>query len=137
MRTYSELITLPTLEERFKYLLEGKKPTDETFGSLRYANQMFYRSVEWSQIKRQVHVRDNGCELAHEDYPISGRIYVHHIEPITIDDIEHSSDKLFDLDNLVCTSFKMHQAIHFGDVKFLEIYQWKERSENDTSPWLF
>lgn len=136
MRTYSELILLPTLEERFKYLAKGAKPTDETFGSDRYANQQFYKSIEWTQAKRRAHIRDNGCELGLEDYPISGRIYVHHIEPITIDDILNASDKLFDLENLICSSFKMHQAIHYGDESFLEIYKWKERTPNDTVPWL-
>lgn len=136
MKTYSELILLPTLEERFKYLAKGAKPTDETFGSDRYANQQFYRSIEWTQAKRRAHIRDNGCELGLEDYPISGRIYVHHIEPITIYDILNASDKLFDLENLICVSFKMHQAIHYGDESFLEIYKWKERTPNDTVPWL-
>lgn len=136
MKTYSELILLPTLKERFNYLAQNAKPTDETFGSSRYTNQQFYRSVEWSQAKRKVHIRDNGCELGLSDYPISGCIYVHHINPITIDDIENASNKLFDLENLICVSFKMHQAIHYGDESFLEIYNWKERSPNDTVPWL-
>lgn len=136
MKTYSELILLPTLEERFRYLAQNARPTDETFGSNRYFNQQFYRSLEWQRAKRLAHIRDNGCELGLEDYPITGRVYVHHIEPITIDDIEYASDKLFDLENLICMSFKMHQAIHYGDEQFLEIYKWKERLPNDTSPWL-
>lgn len=136
MKTYSELILLPTLEERFEYLARGSKPTEETFGSHRYSNQKFYRSIEWSYAKRKAIIRDNGCEFGLENYPISGRIYVHHIEPITIDDIENALDKLFDLENLICMSFKMHQAIHYGDVSFLEIYKWKERTPNDTVPWL-
>ena len=136
MKTYSELILLPTIEERFKYLSRDSKPTEETFGSDRYINQRFYRSIDWQHTKRHAIVRDNGCELGLDEYPISGRIYVHHIEPITIDDIEHASDRLFDLENLICVSFKMHQAIHYGDESFLEIYKWKERAKNDTSPWL-
>ena len=136
MRTYSELILLPTLEERFEYLSQGVTPTNETFGGERYMNQRFYKSVEWTHAKRHAHIRDNGCELGLEEYPISGRIYVHHIEPITIDDIDRSSNKLFDLENLICMSFKMHQAIHYGDKSFLKIYEWKERQPNDTVPWL-
>lgn len=136
MKTYSELILLPTLEERFKYLAQGAKPTEETFGSNRYVNQQFYRSQEWAYAKRHAIIRDNGCELGLEEYPITGRIYVHHIDPITIDDIENASRKLFDLENLICVSFKMHQAIHYGDESFLEIYEWKERTPNDTIPWL-
>lgn len=136
MKTYTELISLKTLDERFQYLSKGVKPTQETFGNERYLNQQFYRSLEWSKIKREAHIRDNGCELGLEDYPISGRIYVHHINPITIEDITHSSNSLFDLENLICCSFKMHQAIHYGDKSFLEIYKWKERTENDTIPWL-
>lgn len=136
MKTYSELILLPTLEERFDYLAQGSKPTEETFGSDRYINQQFYRSQEWSHTKRHAIIRDEGCELGLKEYPITGRIYVHHIDPITIDDIQNASQKLFDLENLICVSFKMHQAIHYGDKSFLEIYEWKERTPNDTIPWL-
>lgn len=135
MKTYSELILFPTLEERFEYLARGSKPAEETFGSERYINQQFYRSYEWQHVKREVHIRDLGGELGLEEYPIHGRIYVHHIEPITIEDIVKRSSKLFDLENLICCSFKMHQAIHYGDLAFLEVYHYKDREPNDTAPW--
>lgn len=135
MKTYSELILLPTLQERFEYLAQGAKPTDITFGSERYVNQQFYRSQEWRHAKREAIIRDIGCELAHEDYPIQGRIYVHHIEPIILEDIHKSSSKLFDLENLICCSFNMHQAVHYGDKTFLDKYEFAERKPNDTAPW--
>lgn len=135
MKTYSQLILCTSLKDRFEYLSQGAKPTDPTFGSERYLNQQFYRSAEWRQAKRHAIIRDNGCELAHPDYPIQGRIYVHHIEPITLEDILNSSSKLFDLENLVCCSFPMHQALHYGERSFVDKYEYSERAEHDTAPW--
>ena len=131
-RTYSELITINDYYERLKYLMLNGRVSELTFGSHRYLNQVLYSSKEWQRVRREVILRDNGCDLAHKDYPISGRVYIHHLEPITIEDIQERSPNVFDLNNLVCVSFDTHQAIHYGtQVK----QEWKPRTENDTIPW--
>ncbi len=115
MKCYSELLLLPTLEQRYYYLRQSKKPYERTFGDNRYLNQMFYASTEWQSIRRQIIIRDKGCDLALDGYPVGDRGYVHHINPITIDELEHGDDCLFDPENLILCSFKTHNAIHFGE----------------------
>lgn len=134
IRTYSELITLPTFEERYKYLRLGGVVGKETFGFDRYLNQIFYKDKEWLRVRDDVIIRDNGCDLGIEDRRVYGRILVHHINPITKDDILNRSRKLFDLENLICTSKLTHDAIHYGDDSIL-FKDPIERTKNDTCPW--
>ena len=134
IRTYSELIKLPTFEERFRYLsLEGVVGAS-TFGFDRYLNQVFYRSQRWKRIRDHVILRDNGCDLAMEGYEIHDRILVHHMNPITIEDIERESEYLIDPEFLISTVHNTHNAIHYGDENLLPILPI-ERRPNDTCPW--
>ena len=136
IRTYSELIKLPTFEERFRYLsLEGVVGAS-TFGFDRYLNQVFYRSQRWKKIRDHVILRDNGCDLAMEGYEIYDRILVHHMNPITIQDIERESEYLIDPEFLISTVHNTHNAIHYGDENLLPILP-VERRPNDTCPWKF
>ena len=134
IRTYSELMRLPTFEERFRYLkLDGLVGKD-TFGFDRYLNQEFYRSKEWKEVRDFVIVRDNGCDLGVDGYEIVGRIYIHHMNPITVNDIVHSSDFLLNPDYLICVSHNTHNAVHYGDEDLL-VTAPVERRKNDTCPW--
>lgn len=135
MRSYKKLITLPTFDERFKYLMLKGHVGEETFGIERYLNQKFYRSKEWKQIRRDVIVRDDGCDLAIDGEQIGGMIFIHHINPITIDDIKKGSKKVFDLNNLVCVSKKTHEAIHYGNEDYIYYTKPVVRKPNDTCPW--
>ena len=134
IRTYSELITLPTFEERFKYLQLGGKVGEDTFGHDRYLNQMFYTSDEWRRIRRDVIVRDNGCDLGIQDREIHGLIIIHHMNPITIEDIINRSEFLLNPEYLISTIKNTHDAIHFSDERIL-ITDPIERRPNDTCPW--
>ena len=134
LRTYSELITLPTFTERFKYLqLSGSVGVD-TFGYDRYLNQLFYRSREWRQLRDELIIRDNGCDLAMDGYDIYGRIIIHHLKPITKDDILDRTEYLMNPEFLICTTHNTHNAIHYGDESLL-ITEPIVRSKNDTCPW--
>lgn len=134
IRTYSELITLPTFEERFRYLQLGGKVGKDTFGHDRYLNQMFYTSDEWRRIRRDVIVRDNGCDLGIQDREIHGLIIIHHMNPITIEDIINRSEFLLNPEYLISTVKNTHDAIHFSDERIL-ITDPIERRPNDTCPW--
>lgn len=134
MKSYSELIRIPSFEERFRYLKINGIVGEETFGCDRYLNQIFYKSEEWKRIRRRVIIRDNGCDLAWEEYEIKGIIIIHHINPITKEDILDRSSKLFDLENLICTSVNTHKAIHYGNEEMLP-KKIVERTMNDTCPW--
>lgn len=137
MRTkrYSELQKLNTFEERFEYAkLDGQVGLD-TFGFDRYMNQQFYRSKEWRDIRDKVIIRDNACDLGMPGHEIRGRVYIHHLNPLTPEDIEESTDLLFDLDNLICVSQETHNAIHYGDDSILDKYKIIERTPRDTCPW--
>ena len=134
IRTYSELITLPTFEERFRYLQLGGKVGEDTFGHDRYLNQMFYTSDEWRRIRRDVIVRDNGCDLGIQDREIHGLIIIHHMNPITIEDITNRSEFLLNPEYLISTVKNTHDAIHFSDERIL-ITDPIERRPNDTCPW--
>ena len=136
LRTYNEMILLPTFEERFKYLKIGGKVGGETFGWDRYFNQAFYKSREWLHARQEVILRDNGCDLAIEDREIMGKVIVHHMNPLTLDQIEEGGPELFDLQNLVCVSHETHNAIHYGDEHLLIPTNFVERRPNDTCPWL-
>lgn len=134
IRTYSELITLPTFEERFRYLQLGGKVGEDTFGHDRYLNQMFYTSDEWRRIRRDIIVRDNGCDLGIQDREIHGLIIIHHMNPITIEDIINRSEFLLNPEYLISTVKNTHDAIHFSDERIL-ITDPIERRPNDTCPW--
>ena len=134
-RTYSELIRLQTFEERFKYLKLGSKVGKETFGFDRYFNQKFYRSTEWKQIRNYVIARDQGCDLAIFDRQICGRIYVHHMNPISLDDIKDATEYLLNADYLVCASKETHDALHYGDGSLLMTSKPVERTPGDTKLW--
>lgn len=134
IKTYSELIELPTFEERYRYLrLRGSVGVD-TFGFDRYLNQKFYRSAEWKRVRDQVIVRDNGCDLGIEDRMIPGRILIHHMNPITEKDILYMTDALMNPEYLICVSHTTHNAIHYGDEDLL-ITTPVVRRKNDTCPW--
>ena len=134
IRTYSELILLPTFEERFKYLQLNGRVGDNTFGFDRYINQKFYRSAEWKRIRDYIIIRDNGCDLAADGYEIHGRILIHHMNPITISDIKSSTEYLMNPDYLICVTHNTHNAIHYGDEKQI-ITGPIVRTKNDTCPW--
>lgn len=134
IRTYSELITLPTFEERYRYLRIGGRVGEETFGFDRYLNQIFYKSDKWLRSRDYVVVRDNGCDLGIEDRKIYGRILVHHMNPISIDDILQESEFLYDPEFLISTIKNTHDAIHYGDESLLFTMP-TERRRNDTCPW--
>lgn len=133
-KTYSELIKIKTFEDRFRYLKMESVIGEQTFGGHRYLNQILYQTEEWKSTRREVIIRDDGNDLAHEDYHIFGSIYVHHINPISIDDILKKRPCVFDLDNLVSTSFKTHNAIHYGSENSLP-KNIIERKKNDTCLW--
>lgn len=134
IRTYSELITLPTFEERYRYLKLGGRVGEETFGFDRYINQIFYQSDEWKSIRDFVIVRDGGCDLGMPDREIHTRILVHHMNPIRQEDILRRSKFLLDPEYLICTIKNTHDAIHYGDESLL-ILAPIERKRNDTCPW--
>lgn len=133
-KRYSELILLPTFEERYKYLQLNGVIGDETFGFDRYVNQMFYRSQEWKQVRDYVIVRDNGCDLGIEGHEIRGKILIHHMNPIEIKDIQQVNKFLLDPEYLITTMLSTHNAIHYGDESLL-VKDPIERSKNDTCPW--
>ena len=135
MRTYSELIALPTFEERFQYLKLDQRIGEDTFGFDRYLNQRFYRSEEWKQVRNEVIVRDNGCDLAIPDREIFGRIIVHHMNPISLDDIDGNEKYILDPEYLITTFKTTHDAIHFGDESILLESEPTIRAQNDTCPW--
>lgn len=134
IRTYSELIKIPTFEERFEYLNLDGKVGEETFGFDRYLNQVFYKSDEWKSIRNEVIIRDNGCDLGIEDREIHGRIIIHHMNPITVDDIIHRNEDILNPEYLICVTDNTHKAIHYGDEDLL-IKDLIERTKNDTCPW--
>lgn len=134
IRTYSELIALPTFEERYRYLKLGDRVGEETFGFDRYLNQTFYRSPEWRALRDEIIVRDNGCDLAMEDREIFGRILIHHMNPIRAEHILERSDYLLNPEFLICVTKTTHDAIHYGDETSL-ITVPIERTRNDTCPW--
>lgn len=134
IKTYSELITFPTFEERFQYLRLNGFVGKDTFGFDRYLNQIFYRSKEWKSIRDFVIVRDNGCDLGVEGYEIHERILIHHMNPISIEDIENKSEFLLDPEFLISTVHNTHNAIHYGDESLI-IKAPIQRTRYDTCPW--
>ncbi|BDE87909.1 hypothetical protein CE91St42_23670 [Oscillospiraceae bacterium] len=134
IRTYSELITFPTFEERYQYLRLNGSVGRETFGFDRYMNQFFYRSPEWKKVRNEVIARDNGCDLGVEGREIFGRVLIHHMNPISPEDIRDRSDLLLNPEFLITTVHNTHQAIHYGDESLL-ILSPIQRARHDTCPW--
>lgn len=134
IKSYSELIMIPTFIERFEYLKIGGRIGEETFGFDRHLNQTLYRSPEWKRFRREIIIRDMGCDLACEGYEIIGKILIHHINPISVEDVVNRSYKIFDKDNVICTSLNTHNAIHYGDADLL-VTEPIIRTKNDTCPW--
>lgn len=133
-KTYSELRSFSTFEDRFNYLKIFGEVGKDTFGYDRVFNQKFYHSKEWRRIRDYIIVRDNGMDLGVDDHPIKGQILIHHINPITLDDIKESNDCLFDENNLICVSKITHNAIHYGYEETLP-KKYEERKPNDTCLW--
>lgn len=134
IRTYSELVKLPTFKERFEYLALSGEVAKETFGFDRYLNQNFYRSKEWKRIRDQVIIRDSGCDLGIEGYNIYGKIVIHHMNPVSKNDILDITDYLLNPEYLICTTHETHNAIHYGDESLL-VLDPVVRAANDTCPW--
>ena len=134
IRTYSDLRNYKTFIERYRYLkLVGVVGAD-TFGTDRYINQMLYKSYRWRKIRNEVIIRDNGCDLGVDGYDIYDKIIIHHMNPLTIEDIEEEKDEIFDPEFLISTSFRTHNAIHYGDESLLPA-EPIERRPYDTCPW--
>lgn len=133
-KTYKELIAMDDFLDRYEYLRIGGIVGESTFGSNRYLNQILYRSYDWKKFRREMIIRDNGCDLAHPDYEISGIIVLHHINPITIDDVKNRRRCVFDPENVVCVSHRTHEAIHYGDDTLL-MKGPVVRRPGDTIPW--
>lgn len=134
MRTYTKLSHFQTFKERFDYLKLNGMVGKDTFGFDRWLNQRFYNSAEWKHIRNYVIIRDNGCDLGLAGNDISGKILIHHMNPISIDDIENRSDILLNPEYLICVSHNTHNAIHYGDSDLL-LKIPLQRTKNDTCPW--
>lgn len=134
MRTYSEMVREPTFEGRFEYLKLGGAVGSMTFGFDRYINQMFYGSREWKDIRQDVIYRDNGCDLGVKGHEIQGALLIHHINPIGVDDIKHREDWILDPNNLITTTQRTHNAIHYGD-RNLILVPSEPRKPGDTKLW--
>ena len=134
-RTYDELIKLQTFEERFEYLRLNGQCSETTFGGHRLLNQMLYKSPQWQEVRRRCIIRDDGCDLGIKGRPISGKIIIHHINPITIEQVQNFDPAVFDLNNLVCTAEGTHRQIHYGDGSSLIPSELVERKPGDTKLW--
>lgn len=135
IKTYTELSKLPTFKERYQYLRLGGRVGKETFGFDRWINQFFYqRSREWKRVRDHIIVRDNGCDLGVDGYGIHGKIIVHHMNPISMEDFERESEFLLEPEFLICTTHNTHNAIHYGDENLL-LTGPIVRTQNDTCPW--
>ena len=135
IKCYSELITLPTLIERYEYLRIGGNVGEDTFGYDRWINQIFYNSQEWKDIRRKIIIRDNGCDLGLDGYEIRGKILIHHMNPIRQQDILLRTDLVLNPEYLIATTLSTHNAIHYGDDSILQDDVYRERSMYDTCPW--
>lgn len=135
IRTYSELVKLPTFEERYQYLRLDGQVGDATFGHDRYLNQVFYKSKEWLRIRDEVILRDLGCDLGIPGREIFKRVIIHHMNPLSKTDIIDRTDFLLNPEYLICTTKRTHDAIHYSDDSILTPDILPERSANDTCPW--
>ena len=134
-KCYSELMGISDFEERYRYLRIGGRVGEETFGCNRQINQQLYtKDFRWKQLRNRIIVRDDGCDLAMPDFRIYGKVIIHHINPITVEDFMNNNPIIFDPENLICVSFNTHQAIHFGDASLLPQVPIV-RTKNDTCLW--
>ena len=133
-RSYPELMTLRTFEERFEYLALKARIGEETFGFERWMNQTFYRSKEWRELRHEIIIRDNACDLGVPGFDIAERTIIHHIIPMTVDDLEDGNPLVLDPDNLITTTHNTHNAIHWGDKSLLRLPP-VERRPGDTTLW--
>jgi hypothetical protein len=135
-KSYSELIKLKTAEERFEYLRTASIVGESTFGFSRYLNQRFYTSKEWREFKRDMILRDNGCDmgLPYREIPDGDILVLHHINPLTLEEVEEQSESMLDPENVICVSDRTHKAIHFGDISQINTDPIV-RKPNDTCPW--
>ena len=134
-RSYKELSRLKTFRERYEYLRLQGTVGKETFGFDRYLNQALYTSKEWRDFRNEVIIRDEGCDLGDPERPIKGdRIIIHHINPLSVEDVKNRADSIFDMNNVICVSYKTHEAIHYGDASLLP-QDPVERKPNDHIPW--
>lgn len=134
IKCYSELIAIPTFIERYQYLKIGGRVGADTFGHDRYLNQILYHSGEWLDFRDEIIIRDNGCDLAHPEFELRDRILIHHINPITVEDVLRRDPKIFDPENVISTCLNTHNAIHYGDESRLMLLPIT-RTQNDTCPW--
>ena len=134
IKTYSEAMAIPNFKDRFEYLKLDGIVGVATFGYDRYLNQTLYRSAEWKRFRNGIILRDNGCDLGCEGHEIYGKVLIHHLNPITPEDIANRSESIFDPENVICTTLDTHNAIHYGDASLL-VTEPIERTQNDTCPW--
>lgn len=134
IKCYSELIAIPTFIERYRYLKIGGRVGADTFGHDRYLNQILYHSGEWLDFRDEIIIRDNGCDLAHPEFELRDRILIHHINPITVEDVLRRDPRIFDPENVISTCLNTHNAIHYGDESKLMLLPIT-RTRNDTCPW--
>lgn len=135
IKSYSELLKFKTFEERLNYLRLNGVVGEDTFGFDRYLNQLFYDSKEWRNIRKYIITRDNGCDLGIPNFEINGKIYIHHMNPLTKDDIINKTEYLLDPNYLICVSYDTHQYIHYGNRDFSLKRDPIIRIKNDTCPW--
>lgn len=133
-KRYSDLILLEKFEDRFEYLKIKGYVGEITHGGHRYLNQQLYSSPRWQRLRKQIIIRDGGCDLACPDRPIHGKIVIHHINPISVDDLIRQAGIIFDPENLITVSYNTHEAIHYGDIDLIP-KDYIPRTENDTCPW--
>lgn len=133
-KTYSELMQIANYDERFKYLQIGSRVGELTFGYERYLNQALYASAAWRNLKPHIVARDNGCDMGHPDFPIAGRIIIHHINPITVEMIVNGDPRVYDPENLICVAHLTHEAIHYSNENLLP-KPFVERTRGDTKLW--
>lgn len=134
VKSYHQMLQYEDFTERFEYLKLRGNIGEMTFGSHRYVNQNFYTSKRWQSVRSQVIIRDNGCDMACENYPIGGIIHIHHINPVTLEMFENDDPCLYDLNNLVCVSSQVHRAIHYG-TSVMELQDYVPRKPGDTKLW--
>lgn len=131
--SYKEALSYRTFEDRFNYLKLNGSVAERTFGGDRYLNQILYRSYEWKKLRDEIIFRDGGCDLALPGFEIPEVIYIHHINPITVEQIENADDAIFDPDNLICVSYRTHLDLHYSS--YSRDRYGVERCKNDTIPW--
>lgn len=135
LRTYTELLRYHSFQDRFNYLSLKGVVAEQTFGFDRYLNQRFYKSKEWKNIREKVIIRDNGCDLGLQDFPIYGNIIIHHMNPVSLEGLSSDIQAILDPEYLICVSLNTHNAIHYGDLSITNKYNLVERSVGDTILW--